>query len=648
VAVRTRGVGSRRWLPAAVIGIVLTIGALLGADAVADAHERERREGLERSGDALAHHVESALERGVTDVELLARSGGNAATFRTAALARLQLAPGLRMLALGQLDDGALPVQAVVPQDQAPFVTGADLYETSEIAPVLVRAVDEADPTAGSPFRFGGDDVITLAAPVLDDPGASGEATRRDAVQGVVVGALDADAVLAPAWSGRHVLVSPSGRALGDEAATGDLLTRTIDVNGRAWQLRLDEPEGDGWPASAWVVLGAGVTIALLLAIAYERERRARDAAEREAAARSLQLERIAEASARLQQSLDLAELLPTFAVALANDFDLQAVSISLLDDNGALIEAFATGEQTGTSIDLPLRRGWRAVGVLGVRPGRRLDGSELTSLQALADLLAVAMSNAQLYEREQLNAARLRDLDALKNAFLGTVSHELRTSMTAIMGFGEMLSESWDDLDDDRRREMADRIRRSAGSLRHLVDDLLDFARLEQERLRVSPRTVDLSGIVRQTVEGLSPLLRNHEVVMDLDPALRAWADPVAVERILANLVSNAAKYSPAGSTVTVTTTATDGRARLVVADQGPGIPPEERRRIFSRFYRLETPESVRTRGAGIGLAILADFADRSHAAVVVDDAPGGGARFTVDFPTEPVPGTDELAIAT
>jgi signal transduction histidine kinase len=143
---------------------------------------------------------------------------------------------------------------------------------------------------------------------------------------------------------------------------------------------------------------------------------------------------------------------------------------------------------------------------------------------------------------------------------------------------------------------------------------------------------------VVRQTVESLSPLLGSHELVLDADATVMAWADPVAVERILANLVSNAAKYSPTDTTVTITVAAEDGVARLVVSDQGPGIPAEERKRIFARFYRLTTPEAVRSRGAGIGLAILRDFADRSGARVTVDDAPGGGARFTIDFPTEPI----------
>jgi signal transduction histidine kinase len=95
--------------------------------------------------------------------------------------------------------------------------------------------------------------------------------------------------------------------------------------------------------------------------------------------------------------------------------------------------------------------------------------------------------------------------------------------------------------------------------------------------------------------------------------------------------------------TTVTVAVEAAGEHARLVVADQGPGIPPEERKRIFARFYRLDTPESVRTRGAGIGLAILADFAARSRAAVTVDDTPGGGACFIVDFPTKEIVVSEE-----
>lgn len=624
----------RRWLPAAGIGTVLAVGVVLAALAVGRAAQTEHDDERRHAASIAVDRIAVTIERDVVEMERLAIVGTDAADFRVAAEQRIDGVPELVATALARLDDGKLVVATAVPNDAGPLSSGTDLTADDEVDIVVTRAITEADAAAGTPFEIGGRSVIAVAAPVLGDP-AGPEADRRSSVRGAVLGALDAEVLIGDAWDGRIRLIAPDGRAAGDDA-TGSVLRRSVDIRGRSWTVLVDA-EGQPWPASAWLVLLIGGFAAAAVTAVLHREVGRRRKAEAQAASRSQQLERIAEAGARLQQSLDLAELLPGFSVALAEDFDLQAVSVALLDGEGVLTEAFSTGDHTqGGSIDLPLRRGWRAVGVLSVRPGRSLDGAELTSLQALGDLLAVAMSNAQLYEREQLNAARLRDLDALKNAFLGTVSHELRTSMTAIMGFGELLSESWDNLEEERRREMAMRIRRSAGSLRHLVDDLLDFARLEQERLRVSARTIDLASIVKITIDGLTPLLNHHTLSLDADDVVTAWADPVAVERILANLVSNAAKYAPHGTTVSVSVTRVGDRARLVVADQGPGIPADERRRIFARFYRLDTPESIRTRGAGIGLAILRDFADRSGASVVVDDAPGGGARFTVDFPTD------------
>jgi signal transduction histidine kinase len=640
----TRG----RWRPAAGIGIVLVTGSVLGALAVASTSSSGHNARLADDADALVDRVVTILERDVAEMERLAVVAPTAADLLRAAPARLELVDELVAVAHATRRGSSLVIDALTPGAVGTLREGADLGQIPGASIVHDRVVTEADATAGAPFTDDdGDGYVLVAAPTLDDSTAP-EVSRRASVTGAILGAVRGDDLLRT-WDGDARLVAPNGLAIGD--ARGDLYAGTVDIRGRAWTLLLDAP-GAAWPRLAWLVLAGGIAVSVAAAFALDVQVTRRRNAEAQARARSVQLERIAEAGARLQESLDLSQLLPAFAVALAEDFDLSSVVVMLVDDDGNLHETFSSGEPSERApLELRLQRGWRTVGALRLQPQRLLDAAEMTSLQALADLLAVALSNAQLYEREQLNAARLRDLDALKNAFLGTVSHELRTSMTAIMGFGELLSDSWDNLDDVRRREMANRIRRSAGSLRHLVDDLLDFARLEQERLRVSLRAVDLAGIIRQTIDGLAPLLGNHQLDLRLPPSLPAWADSVAVERILANLVSNATKYSPPGSTVTVSAEAVGDVARLVVSDQGPGIPPEERRRIFVRFYRLDTPESVRTRGAGIGLAILRDFADRSGASVTVDDAPGGGARFTVDFPTRPIeaPGADEeMAVAT
>jgi len=638
VAVRTGGLATSNRLRAAAFGVALAVASVGAAVAVADAAASAHDDELRIAADLKRDRIQSTLERDLAEIARLAAIANTPAPFRRAAQPVVNDVDELVAIALTQRAGDRLVIASVVPANLGTTSQGGDLLDVEPDLDIVVRTIlDDADPFVGAPIDVSGRRAVTIAAPILDEL-ATSEADRRASVTGAIVAVADVEAILGSPWPGGLSLTTPRGREVG--AIDGDVGTElTMNVAGRSWVVRFGDADR-GWPASAWVVLGAGLLLAAIGAFVLDRAAVRERRAERQAADRARQLERIAESGARLQQSLDLSELLPAFSVALAEDFDLAAVSVSLLDDDGTLVEAFATGERTdvGATIELPLRRGWRAVGVLSVRPGRPLDEAERTSLQALADLLAVAMSNAQLYEREQLSATRLRDLDALKNAFLGTVSHELRTSMTAIMGFGELLSDSWDALDDQRRREMASRIRRSAGSLRHLVDDLLDFARLEQERLRVQPREVDLAGVVRQTVEGLSPLLGSHELALLADDTVTAWADPVAVERILANLVSNAAKYSPAGTTVTVSVTPEPGVARLVVSDQGPGIPPEERKRIFARFYRLSTPEAVRNRGAGIGLAILRDFADRSGARVQVDDAPGGGARFTIDFPTDPV----------
>jgi two-component system sensor histidine kinase KdpD len=139
-----------------------------------------------------------------------------------------------------------------------------------------------------------------------------------------------------------------------------------------------------------------------------------------------------------------------------------------------------------------------------------------------------------------------------------------------------------------------------------------------------------------------MSPLVADHDIAFQTDEDVSAWVDPIAVERILANLLSNAGKYSPPGTVVTVGVEAVGDRARLRVSDQGPGIPAEERRRVFVRFYRLSNDATLRTRGAGIGLSILHDFAERSSAVVTIDDAPGGGALICIDFPTAPTDDDD------
>jgi signal transduction histidine kinase len=431
---------------------------------------------------------------------------------------------------------------------------------------------------------------------------------------------------------------------------------RSVPIANRTWTVTAwagpgAVPGRPAWWALALVAAAVIASLAALLALLRSASRASR-ARETE---RAQEVRLIADAGPLLQQSLDLGELLPDFAVQLAEQFDLDRLGIAAANEEGELVDTFSIGPapargrslvdvgpttvevEAGQDFVIALQRTGRTVGSLRARSRRLLERPQLNSLRAVSDLLAAALGNAQLYLREQETVRRLRDLDRMKLSFLSTVSHELRTAVAAIEGFGSLLVEHWPTLSDEQRREFIDRIARNAGSLKRLVDDLLDFARLERHALTVAPRLVSLSDLVQQTVEQFASLLEQHELALDIRPDVIAFTDPDAVERILGNFLSNAAKYSPADTTITVTVEPSGSRALLSVSDQGPGIPADERTRVFTRFYRSETEATHRTRGAGIGLAIVKEFADRLNASVAVDSAEGGGARFVALFPTEP-----------
>lgn len=241
---------------------------------------------------------------------------------------------------------------------------------------------------------------------------------------------------------------------------------------------------------------------------------------------------------------------------------------------------------------------------------------------------------------REQAEAiaedatSRLYEGDRLKSLFVSTVSHELRTPLTPILGFAQGLTEKWDLLDDDARRDMVDRIRQNASTLKLLIDSLLDFSQLERTQLNVALENVALSQEVARLVDQLTAITHRHQLERRLDHPVTVRADRAALARIVSNLVSNAVKYSPEGGRVRVLTEADDEAGVIVVEDQGPGIAPAHREHVFQRFYRGEEHWGLEARGLGIGLALVRAMAEAMGGAVGVDDADGGGARFWVRLP--------------
>lgn len=246
----------------------------------------------------------------------------------------------------------------------------------------------------------------------------------------------------------------------------------------------------------------------------------------------------------------------------------------------------------------------------------------DVTSRRQTEETMALA------FEREREASNRLREVDRLRSDFLSTVSHELRTPLTAIKGFAEWLVGSWDTTPDERKKDMVARMLHAGGRLDFLIQDLLDFSRLERGHLKVDVGPHRLSAIVTETLRHAQPALEDHWVEVDVDESTRVEADQGAMMRVLENLLTNAAKFSPQGSTIRITSSIDGDWVTLSVCDEGMGIPESERDKVFDRFYRVPETAAVHP-GTGIGLAIVKQFMEAQGGEVRLVSGPGEGSEF-------------------
>ncbi|MGH2683592.1 MAG: PAS domain-containing sensor histidine kinase [Actinomycetota bacterium] len=233
-------------------------------------------------------------------------------------------------------------------------------------------------------------------------------------------------------------------------------------------------------------------------------------------------------------------------------------------------------------------------------------------------------------YEREREAADRLRSLDEMKNAFLNAVSHELRTPLAALLGFALTLEQQGEGLSREEQLDLVARLARNARKLDTLLSDLLDLDRLRRGVLEPQRRLVDVGALAHRVVEEAQVALDRIE--MDAAPVVAAVDGP-KVERILENLVANSAKHAGPGTRIWVTVQQQDGGVLLVVDDDGSGIPDDLKQAIFEPFRQ---GDGVRPHapGAGIGLSLVALFAELHGGRAWVEDRPGGGSSFRVFLP--------------
>src|SRR5579875_3282288 len=180
--------------------------------------------------------------------------------------------------------------------------------------------------------------------------------------------------------------------------------------------------------------------------------------------------------------------------------------------------------------------------------------------------------------------------LERAKSDFVATASHELRSPLTSIKGFVELLARSPGSMS-ERQREFVEIILRSTDRLVELVNDLLDVARIEADRMEMNPRPIDVGEAVREVTELMGPRIeeKHQQLGLYIAPALPlAMADPGRVRQIIANLLTNAHQYTPRGGRLHIGVEPDRAWIQIVVADTGIGISEQDRQRVFDRFYRI------------------------------------------------------------
>jgi signal transduction histidine kinase len=237
--------------------------------------------------------------------------------------------------------------------------------------------------------------------------------------------------------------------------------------------------------------------------------------------------------------------------------------------------------------------------------------------------------------ELEQKNR-ELQTLDRLKSEFVSLVSHELRAPLTNINGGIELLLN--DPSCNPHCRETLEILGEQSRRLTHMVETILEVSAIEAQRWPLTPGPVAIPPLVQARVREMIPSAGQRRIQWQgADDLPFAWADEKSLVQVLTNLLDNAIKYSPDGSTVIVSADATVDSVRIAVSDQGPGIPPEARERVFDKFHRLDGRDNRRVYGHGLGLYVARRLVEAQQGRIWVEGHNEKGARFMVSLPRAP-----------
>lgn len=409
-----------------------------------------------------------------------------------------------------------------------------------------------------------------------------------------------------------------------------------------------------------WVALFSFLVVSLVASNLSARVR----AREQEALVRRDELARLFDLSRDVLMMTESRDALSTLARSIGRRFDLEYVALALpaasewsvfetgpsqlAPSEQQLSTAFAAAQRSiefdattrsysgheqvtvdGRRVDLvPLRSDTKPIGLLATS-GRRVEAG---TLDALAGIAAIAIERARFLE-ERKAAELTRQSEQLKTALLASISHDLRTPLTAIQLAAANIKDP--SLSSELRDEQANLVLSETVRLGRLFQNILEMARLDAGAIVTEPRRTHPSEIVEGACEQASAALREHEVSTTTDGDIPVNVDPRLVASALAHVLENAAHYSPAGTAIEVLAAVDDRGLTVRVRDHGPGIAAVDLPHLFERFYRGASSAGRRS-GTGVGLWIAHGLLGVIGGGIRVENCPDGGAQFTIFVPTQ------------
>jgi PAS domain S-box-containing protein len=274
-----------------------------------------------------------------------------------------------------------------------------------------------------------------------------------------------------------------------------------------------------------------------------------------------------------------------------------------------------------------------RVLGMLREIEGKRADGTTFPMEIALTETV---LGSGRLFVAAARDVTERRALDRVQSEFVSTVSHELRTPLTSISGALSLIASGTAGALPDKAQALMTIARSNCDRLTRLINDILDLERIEAGRMKFEFGSVELPVLLQQVLAENLEYARKFGVRLELagpPPSATLWADAHRLMQVLANLISNAVKFSPVGGLVTVSASA-DSMVRIAVEDRGRGVPDAFRDRIFEKFAQADTADNRQKGGTGLGLSIVKCIVERHGGGVSFQSNYGSGSTFFVDLP--------------